>query len=923
MLLLKPVSALLLKVRCFIPAIVCYLFVCPVTNAFAQKRVDDSMEDFLKGTLDASGQNLYVSKDGKLRAIHRFDFNEDGAIDLLFCQTHDVDFTVPSVLVTLGENRKPQMMSFPVKGSLHTVTADVNKDGFNDIVFCPNPYMGQNPRRFLTILYGSNDGWSMQRSFSGLSVYDMKAVVLADVNRDGWLDMVVLNGKKWTPQQPDGNIIRVYTGSKDGYTSSMFFDFGIPEVVGIAGEDLDGDGWDDLVLLKANGELLFYWEGVKDGAEYPVPFKIPGAKPTVVSVGDVDRNGYQDLIVGSAQKKLWILRQQKQRKWEVDTSVTGLNASNLVVGDIDKDGQADLMLTYLQPVHDKVSFPTVILWGKDGNFNADHSTTLPVLYPAAATFGDFDRDGHNDIAIAVNRTDQEYRATSVVYYGRSNRTFEAGDVGIPTAGANDVQVVKKKDDALPQLLFANNVDGNVHEIVPAYLYWGAKTGFSQDRRLEIPMRSGYESSSADFNADGYADLVILNSMHGGQSFSEDPWAGANLFYGGPGGLNLEKRQVLNETDLGSSNVADLNKDGYLDIVLGKFEDGEIIIYYGSKDGFGKVPAVRISCPGRSIGIQLADYDKDGWLDIAVSCYGDMGVRIFYGSKEGYDSSRKAELIGKEVIDLETADLNNDGWLDLLACNYSDRSNNSHQDMGFTIYWGGANGFSATNAQWLSAFTPLAPVIADFDSDGHLDIFCPAYHIDLTREAIPSILYWGSTEGYTIANTTILMNDSGADGLAADFDGDGKLDLAVANHSLNGNHRTFSKVFYNDGQRFAHPKIEYLPTLGPHWSMNEDMGHIYNRSWRQDYQSSVFSWKKQRTGGQLSVVANIPVGTQLKREIRSATTLDQLSMQTWQSIDPDGGFVLKANARVLQYRLVFVSDNGDRYPVVDKVSVELF
>ncbi|MCK4466243.1 MAG: hypothetical protein KAU83_11080, partial [Bacteroidales bacterium] len=51
--------------------------------------VEDSFEDFADGTFDASGQNIYINRDGKIRTINRFDLNEDGWIDLLFPSTHD------------------------------------------------------------------------------------------------------------------------------------------------------------------------------------------------------------------------------------------------------------------------------------------------------------------------------------------------------------------------------------------------------------------------------------------------------------------------------------------------------------------------------------------------------------------------------------------------------------------------------------------------------------------------------------------------------------------------------------------------------------------------------------------------------------------------------------------------------------------
>ena len=102
-----------------------------------------------------------------------------------------------------------------------------------------------------------------------------------------------------------------------------------------------------------------------------------------------------------------------------------------------------------------------------------------------------------------------------------------------------------------------------------------------------------------------------------------------------------------------------------------------------------------------------------------------------------------------------------------------------------------------------------------------------------EEALAEALYilWGGREGFHTKRKTNLVNDSGSNGMAADFDKDGLLDLAVSNHTVDGNHHAFSKIYYKDGNRFKNPRIEEISTHGPHWSHNEDMGHIYDRSWR--------------------------------------------------------------------------------------------
>ena len=357
-------------------------------------------------------------------------------------------------------------------------------------------------------------------------------------------------------------------------------------------------------------------------------------------------------------------------------------------------------------------------------------------------------------------------------------------------------------------------------------------------------------------------------------------------------------------------------------MLGQFENSSIIIYYGSKSGFTRENRRTIECPGRSLGIQLADYNKDNWLDIAVNSYNESVVRVFYGSPEGFAVTRKSEVDAPSVIDLETADLNKDGWLDIIACCYSDLDNNSHFDMGLLIFWGNPKGFSHANAQWLPSSTPLGPVVADFDGDGYLDLFAPSYHADLTREMLPSYLYWGSGNGFHTNDRVPFINNSASDGLAADFDKDGRLDLAVSNHTVDGDHHTFSKIFYNDGDRFSNPRIEKIPTVGPHWSNNEDMGHIYDRSWKQFYESSLLKWNNKRLRGNISYSAEIPEGSRLLLEVRSSENKADITNARWINISDSGQFILSPRDRYLQYKAVFVSDNGDRFPVLDKVRIEL-
>ncbi len=932
--------------------IVLFLLLPLAVPAVAQTWVEDTFEDFRDGQLDASGQNIYVCRDGTIRTIHRFDLNDDGYIDLLFNSTHDTSAFIPATLATVGPNAEVRISRLAVEGSIQSQAADLNRDGWMDIVFCPNPSGVQHPRRFLTIIWGGPDGWPASRANGWLPVYGAAGIAVADLNGDGWPDIATLNQKAWMPGQPDGRIIRIYWGSGRGYLLTHCRDFGVSNASGIFGADFDGDGAADAAVLKPDGRIQFFWgkktAGKSGGAPNPAESEgqgqesvetsevaTPAKSPLCLASADLDSDGRPDLIVGSEEMSIWIIKGTARRQWSESEAIGGVRASQVVPSDLDEDGNTDLVITdfsltraaggELGAAEEKKRKGVTILWGGAGGFSPSSSDDIEAPYASAAAVGDLDGDGTKDIAVALYQGETRFAGESHIYFGKGGRRFQPARLGIPTEGAVHVTIAPAEKDLPARVLFSNSQGGTLLEKAPLLLYWGGPKGFNPGNRLEIPHRSGYEGTAADLDADGFVDLVALDSMHAGQLAELDPWAGANIFWGSAKGFDFDAgRTVLRENSLGTSNVADLNKDGYLDVVLGQFANGdkptEAIIYYGSARGFEPQNRKTLLSEGRSISSLIADFNGDGWLDIAVNSYFKDCLRLFWGSPEGFSDKRQTVLDVPGAIDLETADLNADGRLDLIVCSYMDPVTGNH-DTGALIFWGTEGGFRPWNAQRLPALTPLAPVVADFDRDGFLDLFLPAYHGDLRRELIPSYLYWGSAEGFSPSKRTALINDSAADGLAADFDGDGRLDLAVANHTVDGDHHALSKVYYNDGNRFREPRVEMLPTHGPHWMWNEDMGHIADRKFEQRYESSIFAWNKAARGGLLEADARVPAGAGLYCEVRSARSRESLEQQRWRPVEA-GRFSLNPDDRYLRYRLVLTSDNGDRYPVVDKIAIKV-
>ncbi|MEE3373128.1 MAG: VCBS repeat-containing protein [Planctomycetota bacterium] len=927
------------------------LAICVLLHAVAgtreargqQKWVDNRFEEFSKGSLDASGHNLYISRDGALRTINQFDLNTDGHLDLIFNCTHDTYQMLPATVGWLAGAAKPAEQALGVEGSRQVALGDLNRDGYTDAVFCPNQIGVHHDRRHVSIAWGGPDGWSARRINGALPMHGAVDVAIADLNGDPFPDIAVLGAERWRVDQPVGNIVRIFWGSADGFALLERLDLAVVGGSDLAAADLDGNGTRELAVLSTQGHVTLM-KAVTHPSETNPPGKLvialPGKGVTCLAAADLEGRGQAGLVVGTVRQELYQVGfGAGLADAEVRTVLAG-RASQISVGDLDKDGSPDLVLTQFSGARaaggeqagadSNTSDRIRVLWGQRGAFSHQRATAIPLRYVSATAIGDLNGDNHLDLAVAIHQSDATFNGTSCFYLGNGRRGFQRVVGGVSTAGTSSVAVAPREDTRPARAVFCNSIAGRADEGVPLLVYWGNRDGFRADDVWEIPFHSGYEASAADLNADGFVDLIALNSGHAGDAAHADPTLGANIFWGSANGFDLEgRRTVLHEHFLGTSGVADLNRDGYLDLVLEPFaaEPGSLdmlFVYYGSADGFHREQRVAFPSDGYSQEHLIADLNGDGWLDIAVTTRKFHCVRIFWNGPDGFDPQREHRLKIPGPVGVDAADFNSDGHLDLLVGSYDDPLA-GYRDMGNVIFWGSADGYQSWNAQWLPGFSPLGRSIADLDGDGHLDIFSPQHSGELTREDLACHIYWGSDAGFATRRRTTLYCDSVNDSMIGDFNSDGKLDLAVNAHTRHGNHRTESRVFYNDGRRFQDPRIQKLPTNGPHLMWAADVGHIADRSYRQRYESNVFQLQSAAQTGSLRWQATIPPQGSLVWHVRSAPTRETLRRSEWRRVQPataTGRFKLGEMDRFLQYRVALCADNGCSYPIVRRVEIEV-
>ena len=937
----------------------------------AQTWVEDSFEDFADGTFDAAGHNLYTSARGRITTIHRFDLNTDGYLDLSINSSHDFITTPKPTLYTLPAGRGTGTASeLPLFGMAHVAVADLNNDGFLDAVFAPK-HNWVTHRRYLFILWGNDHGFSARRMSNLISSLP-QSVQIADLDSNGWLDIIVLNGMRWSPEDGNEKLLRIYWGSENSFEQSNYTDRLIEGANDLRVADIDGDGKADLAVLHSEPPAVsIFWNDhitwVDPGTikklknadvdeqtkrepspvlPDPVRLELESENVQALRFIDYNRDGKMDMIMRGGKREvvgvdpttkeakyrssgvILIPAGHSDRQWGQPVNIDAPPASRMLVNDFNHDGLADLLLADASAEKNSVN----ILWGdKEKIFDTADTTVLPIARASALADGDLDGDGHPDLVVGLDRGEETYQSLSRVFYGDGKGEFEQAYFGIPTSSVQDIAIVPDSQGEGNRLLFCNTMWGRINEDVPVRVFWGGRSGFDPKRFDRYSIRSGHSSNAADLNDDGFPDLILTSIVH--NVTDVHPGIGINILWGGKDGLRDDRRTVVSEYGVYGTNVADLNRDGYLDIVTScnlPNDEGEpkrLVIWHGSANGF--VYTNRVILPfDQGLGhTAIADYNNDGRLDIAVACMEANRIFIFWGTAEGYSLDRLMALPMMAADDIKAADLDGNGWVDLISTSYILPKTNNY-DYGTHIFWGSPDGFDPTHAQRLPGSAGYGITVADYDTDGHLDLFVANYKNTLTRQSIPSYLFWGGRAGFAEERRTELIADSGTGALSADFNGDGLIDIAVAAHSLDGNHEVNSRVYYNDAARFSHPKVTLLPTLGPHHMYHADVGHVYDRSYRQRYVSSVFRWDRPRTKALLTFVATTPGNTRLEMEVRTAATERSLTDQLWASlqkstIDTDEQFIsLHPTDLFLQYRATFISDNGDRYPVLEKVHVRM-
>ncbi|PYV23067.1 MAG: hypothetical protein DMG24_14955 [Acidobacteria bacterium] len=321
--------------------------------------------------------------------------------------------------------------------------------------------------------------------------------------------------------------------------------------------------------------------------------------------------------------------------------------------------------------------------------------------------------------------------------------------------------------------------------------------------------SGSQLSAAILAADiataGTVSVTVVNPAPGGGtsntlSFPIISAASAVAFSSTTLGTGTQPSSVV---------VADLNGDGKLDLAVANFGDSTVSIFLGNGDGTFQ-PRVDYPTVPEPVSVAAADFNEDGHLDLAVvsgngcSVIPPPGVSILLGNGDGTFQPHVDYPVGCYNRSVVAADFNGDGKLDLAV-------GSGMSGPSFSIMLGNGDGTfqSAVNYQ-VPGGGGASLAIGDFNRDGKLDLAVGSSGF------VDSSVYLFLGNGDGTFGTTPSTWSVGFVALgvaAADFNGDGKLDLVSvgeAFESLDGG----VSILLGDGDGTFQAHMDYSTGVAP-------------------------------------------------------------------------------------------------------------
>ncbi|MEW5728769.1 MAG: tandem-95 repeat protein, partial [Pseudomonadota bacterium] len=349
---------------------------------------------------------------------------------------------------------------------------------------------------------------------------------------------------------------------------------------------------------------------------------------------------------------------------------------------------------------------------------------------------------------------------------------------IPVSGTRSLSITLSDDQAAASTPFTVDVSVQPVNDVPTLSMTAGALTFANAGTYSNGGTGEYGAAAGDFDGDGKLDLVFLDA-------NTDSAQNALVLAtnnGGPFGSGAFSMSTVLTAAPSWFAVADMDNDGDLDIVTAQNSNAATPVLLNNGSGVFSAAATTVDFTGIA-NLGIADINNDGFKDVVKVSNG--GTTLFLGGAGGTLTAGQA-LGTADSKAVDFGDIDNDGDIDLVIANWG----------GDGTVWtnNGSGSFTQSQTLLMTGITSPATTgssldvkLADFNGDGTLDIF-------LANRYVENFLYTNNGSGsFTRAATGIGVTSGIEHGAAAvaDLDNDGDLDIITAVDGAD-------EIYINDG-----------------------------------------------------------------------------------------------------------------------------
>lgn len=563
------------------------------------------------------------------------DLNGDNMLDIA-----DNDYSTDQLTTYLATSPTTYaaQVSYPTPGSYYACSytgysmgvGDLNGDGKPELVTanCSNSgnditvYTNNGDGTFTAGVY--YNGAASGGTNSGPADVYTEAVTIADVNGDGKADIIAVND--------DSSDVTVLLGNGDGTVNVPTVGFAVagwsntPAVVG----DFNGDGLADIIVADDNFSFA-YLKGYGDGTfrasrDY---YAATNAYSWTygIATGDFNGDGHPDFVIGnicsSCSTPMGVTVFLSNPDGSLQPGMNFGSTSNfgyVAVADFNGDNKLDIAAT-----DNSTGLVQIFNGDGTGNFTpgSTFNTDLASNSPYGLVVGDFNKDGHPDLAIANSSG------------GDIAILLNDGSGNFPTPVPFTLNAAVEQGLAVADI----NGDGNLDLVLPYYnvsspaavavLLGNGDGTFQPEQDIALPAGTGGAQAVAlaDLNGDGKLDMAVTLNGGGGLDIAIALGNGDGTFQTPTVLASSLQDYTLESPDPEYIQVTDVDGDGNVDLVYTNEEYSTVGVLFGKGDGTFPYDPVEYPIGQANWGLVVTDVNGDGAADVVTASYDYAGVNV--------------------------------------------------------------------------------------------------------------------------------------------------------------------------------------------------------------------------------------------------------------------------------------------------------